>query len=153
MAGDRRERGGLYAQATRRLTLEVARRIRVGELTVVLADGARRTFKGQTAGPRAEIRLADQSVLWRILFGGEIAAGRAYMDGGWTSPDLPALLRLAALNREALDLTGGPLRAPLQLPRTLAHRARRNTPRQARRNIESHYDLGNDFYRLFLDET
>ncbi len=153
MAGDRRRRDGLYAQTTRRLTFEIARRIRVGELSVVLADETRRTFKGQIAGPRAEIRLADLSAVWRIVFGGEIAVGRQFMDGAWSSPDLPALLRLAAVNREALALTGGPLRAPLQLPRTLAHRARRNTLRQARRNIESHYDLGNDFYRLFLDET
>lgn len=151
--GTQRGRIGIYARTSRRLTLQVARRIRVGELTVALPDGTRHTYAGRTAGPRAEIRLADLSVLWQIIFGGEIAAGRTYMDGRWSSPDLPALLRLAALNKEALALTGGPLRAPLQLPRTLAHRARRNTLRGARRNIESHYDLGNDFYRLFLDET
>ena len=50
-------------------------------------------------------------------------------------------------------MTGGWLRAPLQLPRTIAHRARRNTLAGSRRNIRAHYDLGNDFYRLFLDET
>ncbi len=153
LTGAARARAGLYARTTRRLTLEVARRIRVGELSVALGDGTRQTFKGQTAGPRAEIHIQDPSALWQIILGGEIAAGRTYMDGGWSSPDLPALLRVAALNREALALSGGPLRAPLQLPRTLAHRARRNTLRGARQNIESHYDLGNDFYRLFLDDT
>jgi cyclopropane-fatty-acyl-phospholipid synthase len=75
------------------------------------------------------------------------------MDGLWSSPDLPALLRVVALNREALALPQGWWRRPLRLQKTLAHRARRNTITGSRRNIEAHYDLGNDFYRLFLDET
>ena len=62
-------------------------------------------------------------------------------------------MRLAALNREALALTSGWLRVPLQLPRTHRPSARRNTRAGSRRNIPAHYDLGNDFYRLFLDET
>jgi cyclopropane-fatty-acyl-phospholipid synthase len=89
----------------------------------------------------------------RLLVGGDTGGGEAYMDGLWTSPDLAALLRLAARNREALALSAGWFRVPLQIRRTLAHRARRNTRPGARRNIAAHYDLGNDFYRLFLDET
>ena len=75
------------------------------------------------------------------------------MEGLWSSPDLASLLHWAALNRDALALRGGSFRVPARLRRTVAHRMRRNTPRQARRNIAAHYDLGNDFYRLFLDET
>ena len=89
-----------------------------------------------------------------MLLGGDVGAGEAYMDGLWSSPDLPALLRVAALNREALAdarPAGGGCRSGSR--RTLAHRARRNTKTGSRRNIEAHYDLGNDFYRLFLDET
>ena len=93
------------------------------------------------------------TALTRILGGGETGAGEAYMDGLWSSPDLPALLRLAARNREALALSGGWFRVPAQLGRTIAHRARRNTRSGSRSNIAAHYDLGNDFYRLFLDET
>jgi cyclopropane-fatty-acyl-phospholipid synthase len=88
-----------------------------------------------------------------MLLGGEIGAGEAYMDGLWSSPDLPALLRVAALNREALALLMGWWRLPLRIKNALAHRARRNTVTGSRRNIRAHYDLGNDFYRLFLDET
>ncbi len=88
-----------------------------------------------------------------MLLGGEIGAGEAYVDGLWSSPDLPGLLGVAALNREALALAKGWWRAPLRLRSTLAHRLRRNTVRGSRRNIEAHYDLGNDFYRLFLDES
>ncbi len=88
-----------------------------------------------------------------VLLGGEIGAGEAYMDGMWSSPDLTALLRVAALNREALALSAGWWRWPSRLRETLGHRLRRNTVAGSRRNIEAHYDLGNDFYRLFLDET
>jgi cyclopropane-fatty-acyl-phospholipid synthase len=144
---------GLRARTEERLLVELARRIRVGRLTVILPGGTQRTFDGPLDGPVAEIRVHDPGVLWRLILGGEPAAGEAYMDGSWSSPDLAAALRLAALNREALGLTGGWLRAPLQLPRTIAHRARPNTIAGSRRNISAHYDLGNDFYRLFLDET
>jgi cyclopropane-fatty-acyl-phospholipid synthase len=88
-----------------------------------------------------------------MLLGGETGGGEAYMDGLWSSPDLAALLRLAAANRSVLALSTGWWRWPAQLARTLTHRARRNTKANARRNISAHYDLGNDFYRLFLDET
>ncbi len=75
------------------------------------------------------------------------------MDGLWSRPDLEALIELAALNRSALALTAAGGASRCEIPRRLAHRARRNTKAQARRNIAAHYDLGNDFYRLFLDET
>jgi len=145
--------GSFRSAASQRLALEVARRIQVGRLTVALPDGSRRTFGERGADPVAEIHVRDLGAVWQILLGGETGAGEAYMDGRWSSPDLAALLRLAALNREALALSSGWLRAPLQVPRTIAHRARRNTKTQSRRNIAAHYDLGNDFYRLFLDET
>jgi cyclopropane-fatty-acyl-phospholipid synthase len=136
-----------------RVMLAAARRIAVGELTVQLPDGRRRVFGDPTTGPRAELRLHDPSAAVRLLLAGDTGAGEAYVDGLWSSPDLPELAKLASVNRDALALNGGWWRVPARLVRTLAHRARRNTVAGARRNIEAHYDLGNDFYRLFLDET
>jgi len=136
-----------------RAGLTAAARIRVGRLTVVLPDGRRRVFGDAASERTAEIRIHDPEAAVRILLHGETGAGEAYMDGLWSSPDLEALIELAALNRSALALTAGWWRLPLEIPRRLAHRARRNTKTQARRNIAAHYDLGNDFYRLFLDET
>ena len=100
------------------------------------------------------MHIHDMAAVARLLLGGDIGAGEAYVDGLWSSPDLPALFRLAALNREALALSER-LVAPSACGSSgrLAHRARRNTVGQSRRNIAAHYDLGNDFYRLFLDET
>ncbi len=159
MSGQSLERGGVRAipvpvvdRIARRIMLAAAHRIRVGLLTIVLPDGSREVV-GQPGGPEAEIRIHDERGVLRMLLGGETGAGEAYMDGLWSSPDLAALLKLASRNRDALALTSGWWRRPLQVPRILAHRARRNTVRQASRNIQRHYDLGNDFYRLFLDET
>jgi cyclopropane-fatty-acyl-phospholipid synthase len=136
-----------------RAGLAAAARIRIGSLAVVLPDGRRRVFGDTSSERRAEIRIHDPEAAVRILLHGETGAGEAYVDGLWSSPDLEALIELAALNRSALALTAGRWRLPLEIPRRLAHRARRNTKAQARRNIAAHYDLGNDFYRLFLDET
>jgi len=150
---DRAAAPGLLDRMAWRVALSAAERIRIGSLRVVMPDGSVRTFGGDHADGSAEIRIHDRAALTRILGGGETGAGEAYMDGLWSSPDLPALIRLAARNREALALSGGWFRVPAQLGRTLAHRARRNTRSGSRSNIAAHYDLGNDFYRLFLDET
>ena len=143
----------LLGGVAERVVLAGAQRIRVGFLTAVLPDGSRRSFGDPSSDLRAEFHVHDREALVRLLLNGETGGGEAYMDGLWSSPDLGALLRLAARNREALALSAGWFRAPTQLARTLAHRARRNTKGQAQRNIAAHYDLGNTFYRLFLDET
>ena len=146
-------RGGFVDAAARRVMLAAAARIRVGRLTVVMPDGAHQTFGDPESAVAGEIHVHDTAAAVRMFVGGDVGAGEAYMDGLWSSPDLPALLKVAALNREALAMPHGWWRLPLRLRRTLQHRTRRNTKAGSRRNIEAHYDLGNDFYRLFLDET
>jgi cyclopropane-fatty-acyl-phospholipid synthase len=136
-----------------RAGLAAASRIKIGQLSVVLPDGTERHFGDPASARRAEIHIHDEAAAVRLLLHGETGAGEAYMDGQWSSPDLEALIELAALNRSSLALSGGWWRRPLEVPRRLAHRARRNTRTTARTNIAAHYDLGNDFYRLFLDET
>ena len=158
MSVDVRPAGGFAGRsplqrAAFRVGMAAADRISHGHLTVVLPDGSVRTFGPPDAAMRAEIRIDDPEALTRILLGGETGAGEAYMDGLWSSPDLAALLRLAAREREALALARGWFRFPSQLGRTVAHRLRRNTRAGSRRNIAAHYDLSNDLYRLFLDET
>jgi cyclopropane-fatty-acyl-phospholipid synthase len=128
-------------------------RIRVGCLTVVLPDGSRRVFGERSSARQGELHIHDRRAALRIVAHGEAGAGESYVDGDWSSPDLPALLELAALNREALALSRGPIHFLTQIPRTLRHRFRSNTISGSSKNITAHYDLGNDFYRLFLDET
>jgi cyclopropane-fatty-acyl-phospholipid synthase len=143
----------IIEETAQRVMLAAARRVRVGRLMVELPDGSRHVCGDRTSPLAGELRVHDAAAGVKMLLGGEIGAGEAYVDGLWSSPDLPALLKVAALNREALALPTGWWRVPLRLRKTFAHRARRNTVAGSRRNIEAHYDLGNDFYRLFLDET
>jgi cyclopropane-fatty-acyl-phospholipid synthase len=143
----------LLERAAWRVGLAAAERLQVGCLTVVLPDGSARIFGDPSEVERAAIHIHDWQALVQMLVRGETGAGEAYMDGLWSSPDLAALIRLAARNREALALSAGWFRVPAQFVRTLAHRARRNSRTGSRRNIAAHYDLGNEFYRLFLDET
>ncbi len=69
-----------------------------------LPDGTRQAWSRTPERPVGELHIHDTAAAWRMLFNGEMGAGEAYMDGHWSSPDLPALLRLAALNRETLAL-------------------------------------------------
>ena len=79
--------------------------------------------------------------------------GEAYQDGICTSPDLVQLLMLAVLNRRAVDLNSGPMRLLAKRSNRRLHRSRANTRTQSKDNIHAHYDLGNSFFELFLDET
>ena len=110
-------------------------------------------FGAEGTGPHAALTVLDPAFYAEIAFGGSVGAGEAYMLGHWQSLDLTALMRLLLRNRDALDAmeTGlARVSAPLRLA---AHWLHRNTRAGSRRNISAHYDLGNDFFRLFLDET
>jgi len=123
--------------------------LRHGLLTV-RAPGFTRTF-GNGAGHVAELHIHHRGFFTRVIAGGEIALGDTYMDGQWTSPGLISLVRLMLANRDVLTA----LPAWLSwLPRAVeqaAHWRRDNSRTGSRRNIHEHYDLGNTFFRLFLD--
>jgi len=123
----------VLAQAAQRIGFAAAERIQIGCLTVVLPDGSRRVFGDRTSERRAQIQFHDNRALAHLLLHGETGAGEAYMDGGWSSPDLPALLELAALNRSSLALSAGWWRVPGQISRTLAHRRFRSPTALIRR--------------------
>jgi cyclopropane-fatty-acyl-phospholipid synthase len=115
---------------------------------------------GETYGARtarcaleARVEIHDARFWGEVAWGGSVGAGEAYMLGYWSADDLTAALRVLAANHEVLDRleTGlAALSAPL---RKAMHWAARNTRRGSRRNIAAHYDLGNDFFGLFLDPT
>ncbi|MFP4695944.1 class I SAM-dependent methyltransferase [Thiohalospira sp.] len=129
------------------------RGLQTGRLRVDGPGGRGFTATGEAAGPQAQIRLhRPLHLLNRILRRGAMGFAEGYMAGEWESEDLTALLTLAARNEAALGRAseGGRL---ARWREALGHRARANTRRGSRRNIAAHYDLGNDFYRLWLDPT
>ena len=128
-------------------------RLTVGEIVLLDSGQTRRFGPGGDGALRAEITVLDPRFYSEIAFGGSIGAGEAFMHGYWRCDDLVALVRLLVQNRHVLDgMEGGMARlaAPLQ---NLFRWINRNTREGARRNIAAHYDLGNDFFALWLDET
>ena len=126
-------------------------RLAAGRLVVELPSGARIERAGAMPGPDVSICVHRFRAFLRLALGGEVGFAGSYVDGDWSTPDLVRFFELIVLNETAVS----PSRLfslPSQLLARLRHGARRNTKRGSRRNIAEHYDLGNDFYRYWLDE-
>ena len=119
--------------------------------TVIVSDSGGEATYG-TGAPVARISVKDPVLYRNLALRGSLGAGESYMDGHWDSEDLVALVRIMALNRQALDSLDGTLASPAAWLRAAAHAWRRNTRKGSRSNIHAHYDLGDDLFRLFLDE-
>ncbi|EXJ13066.1 SAM-dependent methyltransferase [Nitrincola nitratireducens] len=124
-----------------------------GTLLFTLPSGQTLTFGHQHEGePRAEIRLHSLKPLRRFLQGGQLGVAESYMAGEWDSPDLVALVQWALGNEAKMpELNNG--KAWIRALNRLIHLKRSNTKKGSRKNIAYHYDLGNDFYQLWLDES
>ncbi len=136
-------------RVARGIALGLLERLRSGQLTVV--EGERRLVLGH-GSPQATVQVRSPR-LWPRLLHGSRGMAEAYMQGLWESPDLTAVVRVAARNARSLDewrRRVAPARVPLQAARGL--RAR-NTHARSRRGIAAHYDLGNELFALMLDET
>ncbi|MCP4779296.1 MAG: class I SAM-dependent methyltransferase [Hyphomicrobium sp.] len=126
--------------------------VRVGTLTIIDADGKVHVFSGQP-GPNVTMRLSDRSLYYKLVFNPELNAGEAYMDGRMSFEDstLRDFLTLFSLNR--LSLASYPLQKVLRrVSRMFKKWQQANPIGKAQQNVAHHYDLGNDFYKLFLDE-
>jgi cyclopropane-fatty-acyl-phospholipid synthase len=131
------------------LVLRTLERLERGRLEVALPGGARRAF-GEPNGVAADLQVRNLNAFARVLRSGDIGFAEGYLEGDWTTSSLPRLLTLLAANRRALE---GPLYGSFlgRLLQRLLHMTRANTRAGSRRNIAAHYDLGNDFYALWLD--
>jgi cyclopropane-fatty-acyl-phospholipid synthase len=124
----------------------------VGRLTVHLPDGSVHVFGAPEAEPHATLFVENEAFLGKFALRGDMGVGESYVDGDWRSDDLTRFLSLALLNREHLPLDT-PLSLALNFGKDMAHRLSPNTRAGSRRNIRRHYDLGNEMFALFLDET
>jgi cyclopropane-fatty-acyl-phospholipid synthase len=142
----------------RKAVFRMLENVRHGALEVICPGDASkqaRTYlfgEGGT-GLRASIAVHDERFFSRVLWGGDDAAGDSYVDGDWSSPDPVAVVRLAARNLSELEGGNPVLSLANRLFHRLRHRMNRNTVVGSRRNIQAHYDLSNDFFRLFLDRN
>jgi cyclopropane-fatty-acyl-phospholipid synthase len=139
---------GLGAALLRRL----AARLAAGSLTLITPLGARIEHRGPLPGPHATMTISSWRAIRRLITGGNIGFAEGYIAGDWSSPDPMAVIELAAVNTRRIAglITGFPL---VRAMNALRHRGRENTKAGSRRNIAFHYDLGNDFYRLWLDQS
>lgn len=101
----------------------------------------------------AHISVTQPAFYREVLFGGSIGAGESYMFKNWWSPDLVQVIRLMAVNMSVLQQLDSKWSTLFNIACRIAHRLRPNTVSKARENISAHYDLGNDFFSLFLDKT
>jgi cyclopropane-fatty-acyl-phospholipid synthase len=139
-------------RACRRIAHRVLSRLHDERLELIEPDGTRVAFGPETAELRAEVRMNRQG-FHRALLGGSIGLGRAYRDGVWDTDDVVSLCRIGARNMPRVDRIRRrfrPLLAPFQ--RTI-WRVPRNNMGRSREHISAHYDLGNDLFGLFLDES
>ncbi len=141
-----------------RMVLRMLESLELGELEMTLPDGSSRRFIGRsnsgTVAPehQAQITIHDPQALSLAVSRGDIGFGEGYMQGLWSTTNLSHLLRVMVINREVMStLIYG--RWWSTLMDQLRHLMRANRKKQARKNISAHYDLGNDFYRLWLDPS
>ena len=131
---------------------ETAKTMENGRLEFVLLDGRRFRADGKNLGPVAEIHVQNDDVFSRLIREGDLGFSDAYLDGWWSTPDLQAFMDLIhADNDEIYDGFNG--LALVRAYERLRFWLQSNSKRQAKKNISYHYDLGNDFYKLWLDDT
>jgi len=145
-------RGRWDARLAWRFARKTLESFRQGRLELVCGD---QTHSGGDAatGPSATIVVHDERFFSRVLWREEIGMGESYVDGDWSSPDLVAVARFAIRNMEELNRRNRIASAINRWRMRLLHSLRPNTPRGSRKNIRYHYDLSNEFFRLFLDPT
>lgn len=137
----------------RRHFLAALKQLEVGTLEFITPEGEVHHFSGAKSGPNAQFHIHEWAVIRTILLRGDIGLGEEYIAGKWQTRDLEQLFQLFLLNMEALENFAHGNWLNRLLFRFYNMVVRANSRRGSRGNIKSHYDVGNDFYRLWLDET
>lgn len=142
----------LFAYLGHRIVDRIDAGLEQGTIEAILPDGTFRVLGGRGKGPAVHVDLNRWRALWRLIASGSSGWYEAFEAGEWSSPDPVPLFDLFMRNRATLGDVGRSA-GPSRLVKRAWHWLRRNTPARAARNIEAHYDLGNDFYAAWLDRT
>ncbi len=142
------------ADLARDTLFKVIARLQTGSVILYEGDKTYRFGNPDAVGePHAEIRINNPLAYSGVLLGGAVGAGESYIEGHWSSPELVDVVRLFTANMSMLQSMDA-LKAPLRsMAMRLLHLMKRNTRDGSQRNISAHYDLGNDFFDLFLDRN
>ena len=142
----------MYSKAIADKLFQKLDTIESGQLTVITPDGAERTFEGKIAGEKAKLELHDWRVVSNMIRKGDVGFAEDYKSGHWETDNLIGLTTLGLVNRKALDefIDGSKLSRAASM---LSYLLKLNTRKGSRKNIHAHYDLGNDFYELWLDSS
>jgi len=140
------------APAISKLLDEIDARLVAGGIEVSLPGGNTRRLGFRAAGPNAVVRISSWLSLVRLATSGSVGWYKAWASGEWSSPDPVAVFESFSANAAPLGELGR-AKGLFRWINSLAHRLRDNAPHKARANIAAHYDLGNDFYSAWLDET
>lgn len=127
-------------------------KLEYGRFELCMPNGQKEVFEGRNPGPAGTLALRDWRVVQNLAINGDIGFAEDYRAGLWDSENLQDLLSLALVNEHAVDkLIFGSL--PARMISRFVNLLSRNTRSGSRRNVSAHYDLGNDFYALWLDKT
>ena len=144
--------GRLVAPLFARVVDQLDRRLLTGGIDATLPDGSRRRVGFHAPGAEATVHIHRWMALFRLATSGSVGWYKAWVAGEWDSPDPVPLFELFAANAMSLRNTAR-AKGPARWINAAAHRLRDNAPGQARQNIAAHYDLGNDFYAAWLDDS
>lgn len=139
-------------RAVETVFVRIFRNAQFGTLHVTTPSGHQHTFTGPNAGPQAWFHIHDWKAIRVSLTRGDIGFGEAYIENLWSTPDLGTLFHYMVLNFEPLEkVVNG--KKWMQAIFRIVNFFRRNSREQSKVNIRAHYDVGNSFYKLWLDET
>jgi len=131
---------------------KIAQSLETGRLDIKLNDGRIFRTTGKQAGPEALIEIHDNDCFARLIREGDLGFSDAYLEGWWSTPDLQVFMDLI-LDRNDGIFDGFPGAGLVRAFEKIRHWLNGNSKRQARKNISYHYDLGNEFYKKWLDQT
>ncbi|WP_204114590.1 SAM-dependent methyltransferase [Shimia biformata] len=131
---------------------EMAKQVNTGRIDFVMPDGRRFRAEGRAPGQVCELAIHNPDSFARLIREGDLGFCDAYIDGWWSTPDLQAFLDFLMADNDSL-YEGFPGMFLVRVYERMRHWMNRNTKEQAKKNISYHYDLGNEFYALWLDET
>ena len=127
-------------------------RIEAGELRAVFPSNFQKVYSGGQVGPTADIKINSWKLVPRLLLSGDMGLAESFLSGEWATSNLTQLILLGDINERALGNAVTPSKF-INLIEKLRHQRRGNSKRGSRRNIAAHYDLGNEFYSHWLDNT